>query len=163
MRHDAGIESTAAFLHHPLHPLMVPLPISAFLAALCTDFVSLFTADPFWPMAAYWCLIAGIGAGLLAGIVGAVDFVSLPGVRSLAAAQAHAIGNIGVLSLACLNLALRWHQPTHVAGWHFIFSGATVGLLAITGWLGGSLAYKHRIGQIAPEHGGVNLARAPSE
>lgn len=163
MRHDAGIESTAAFLHHPLHPLLVPLPISALLAALCTDLVSLFVSNPFWPQASYWCLAAGIVTGLVAGLVGAIDFVSLPGVRSLAAAQVHAIGNLTVISLALFNLGFRWHQPAPVAGWQFVLSLATVGLLAITGWLGGSLAYKHRIGQIAPEHGGMNLARAPAE
>ncbi len=163
MRHEDGIESTASVLRHPVHPLLVPLPITAFLGVFVADFVDLFAHSAFLAELSFWLLVAGIATGILAGIAGAIDFMTLPGVRSLDAAQVHAIGNCAVLVVALCNLGVRWYQPAHFAGWPILLSAGTAGLLAITGWLGGSLAYKHRIGQIAPEHGGMNLARPGGE
>ena len=157
-RHEAGIESAAAILHHPIHPLLVPLPISAFLAVFCADLVHLFVDNPFWSLAAFWLLIAGLVTGGVAVAAGFIDYMVLPGVRSLEAAQVHATGNLTMLVIALCNLGLRWYQPMYFAPWFIWLSVATVGLMTFTGWLGGSLAYKHRIGQVAPEHGGVNLA-----
>lgn len=163
MRHEAGIESTAAVLRHPVHPVLAPLPITAFVAAFCSDFINLFIDNAFWSQASYWLLIAGIVTGIVAGVVGAIDFFDIPGVRSLEAAQVHAVGILTVLVIAMCNLAVRWYEPTHFSRWPIVLSAATVGLLTITSWLGGSIAYKHRIGQIAPEHGGENLARGLGE
>ena len=154
-RHEAGIESAAAILRHPVHPVLVPLPIAAFVAAFSADVVHLFVPDPFWSLAAFWLLVAGLVTGGVAMVAGAIDFMTLPGVRSLEAAQVHAGGNLMVLTIALCNLGVRWYQPAYFARWFVLLSAATVGLLAITGWLGGALAYKHRIGQIAPRHGGT--------
>ena len=162
-RHAAGIESAAAVLRHPMHPLLVTLPITAFVGVFCCDFVNLFVYDPFWSLASFWLLIAGAVTGIVAAAFGFIDYMTLSGVRSLEAAQVHAIGNVTVLIIALCNLGIRWYEPTRFFAWYIILSAATVGLLMITGWIGGGLVYKHRIGQIASEHGGENLARHIAE
>ena len=34
---DRAVESTAAIARHPIHPMLVPLPIGLFIAALGSD------------------------------------------------------------------------------------------------------------------------------
>lgn len=154
--HSLGVESTAALFHHPIHPLLVPLPIASFVFALVTDLVYLFTHDAFWAQASFWLLVAGVVTGLAAGAVGAIDYTLIPSVRRMQTAQLHAAGNVTVVFIALINLFYRWFDHAgRVHGLGLLLSIATVGLLGITGWLGGALSYKYHVGAVAPENGGV--------
>ncbi len=93
--HSRGIESTAAIARHPLHPLLVPLPIAAFIFALITDIAWLRTGRAFWGEASYWLLLTGVVTGLLAAIPGLIDYLATERVRNLPAA-------------ACTARSTRW-------------------------------------------------------
>lgn len=153
--HSDGVESTAAVAHHPLHPLAVTLPIGSLVFAFAADIVFLATADTFWTRAAFWLLWLGILGGFAAAALGMIDYLAIKQVRRLGVAHAHAAGNVLAIAVAIANLVVHWVVRTPTLGWLAVaLSAVTVGILGITGFLGGELSYRHRIGQIAPENGG---------
>lgn len=70
-------------------------------------------------------------------------------------AHVHAAGNLVAIGLAVANLVVHWIVANPPLGWvAFALSAATVGTFGLTGYLGGEMTYRYRIGQIAPTHGG---------
>jgi uncharacterized membrane protein len=83
-----------------------------------------------------------------------IDFSTMDRVRSLTSAWLHAGGNVVAMGLAIINLSLRWSDPVAgVQGWGLTLSILTVALLGVTGWLGGELSYRHRVGAMNTESG----------
>jgi len=81
---DEPVPSVVQIAGHPLHPVVVPLPIGMFVGALVADLVYTRTHDRFWARAAHSMAAAGVGTGLLAGALGATDLVGRDRIRSLA-------------------------------------------------------------------------------
>jgi uncharacterized membrane protein len=150
-----GVPSTAAIGGHPIHPMLVPFPIGALVGALATDLVFRSTGNPFWAAGSMWLIGAGLVTGALAAVAGLTDFFTIARARSGTTGWVHFIGNALALVLALVNLLLRTGDP--VAGANttgLILSIVIVGILLVTGWLGGELAYRHKIGVIdAPSTG----------
>jgi uncharacterized membrane protein len=139
--------SRAAVNGHPIHPMIVPFPIAFLVGTLFADIALLASADPFWARAGQWLLGAGLVTGVAAAVLGAIDFFSVERARSLAAGWMHFIGNAAALLLAGWNFATRLGDATGaVAPGGIILSLATAFILVVTGWLGGELAFRHRIG-----------------
>ena len=144
---DQATPSRAAIGRHPLHPMVVPFPIAFLVGALAADIAFSATTDPFWARAAFWLLAAGIVMGAVAALLGLVDFLSIPRVRALTIAWVHFLGNGAAVLLAIWNIVLRWSDPAAPpAGLAIALSVIVVAILLVTGWLGGELAYRHRIG-----------------
>jgi uncharacterized membrane protein len=141
------IPSVAAINGHPIHPMLVPLPIGALSLALASDLAYLATRDAFWARSSAALLGAGIVTGALAGSMGATDFVGREQIRVKRDSWLHAGGNVMALGLSAINLlgrrrdAAKGVAPTGVA-----LSLATGAILLVTGWLGGELSYRHRVG-----------------
>lgn len=143
------VNSKAALFGHPIHPMLVTFPIAFLIGALATDLAWSGTRDPFWAEMSKWLLLAGIVMGVLAALAGFTDYVSRAEVRSHIAAHFHFAGNAVALVLAIVNLVLRWNDPAAaVLPWGLVLSAVTTGLLGLTGWLGGELAYRFGIGQM---------------
>ena len=141
------VPSVAAIAGHPLHPMLVPLPIGAFTFALAADVAYAATRDPFWARASTVLLGTGIATGLAAGALGATDFSGREQVRSHQEAWLHAGGNVAALGLAAVSLAARRADPErNVVPLGIGLSLLTGSILLVTGWLGGELSYRHRIG-----------------
>ena len=70
-----GIPATAAIAGHPLHPLLVTLPIGFLIGAFLSDIAFYSTGDAFWARASAWLIGAGLVTGVLAAIAGLVDFL----------------------------------------------------------------------------------------
>jgi len=143
--HDA-IPSVAAIGGHPLHPLLVPLPIGAFVFTLAADAAYAMTHDRFFARASTALTAVGIGSGLLAATAGAADFLGRERIRDHRAAWLHAAGNVSAVGLSAASLAMRLREPGKVPPVAMAASAAVGGMLMVTGWLGGELAYRHRIG-----------------
>lgn len=144
------IPSLAAIAGHPIHPMLVPLPIGAFTFALLSDVAYAATKDAFWARASATLLATGIVTGAAAGAVGSVDFSGREQIREHGESWAHAGGNVAALALAAVNLAIRRSDPQRGAlPTGLALSAVTGGILAITGWLGGELSYRHRVGVTA--------------
>ncbi len=143
------VQSVAAIDGHPLHPSVVPLPIGAFVGAWVADLAFSRTGDPFWSRAAHHLTQAGIATGLLAGSLGAMDFLGREQIRSHGSAWVHAGGNLTAVGLAAASLGMRGRpRGGGMQTGALAVSTAIVSILAVTGWLGGELSYRHRIGVI---------------
>lgn len=142
-----GVESTAAIAGHPLHPVLIPFPIAFLVGALVTDIVYWFANEEFWARASFWLIAAGLIMGLLASLLGLIDFVTIERARAYTAGWIHAVGNVAAMLLSAVNLWLRWDDmAAAVMPWGLILSVVIAVLLGITGWYGGELAYRHKIG-----------------
>jgi uncharacterized membrane protein len=141
------VPSKAALMGHPIHPVIVPFPIAFLVGALLTDLAFYTTRNEFWALGSMWLVGAGLLSGLLAAIFGLIDFAAVDKVRSHAAAWVHFIGNGIVLLLALVSLLMRVKDPVAaVIPLGMAISIADAALLIVTGWYGGELVYRHRIG-----------------
>jgi len=144
--HDA-IPSAAAIAGHPVHPMVVPLPIGAFTGALVADLAWALTRDPFFARAGRLLTGAGLLTGLVAAVLGGIDFLSRGQVRSHRAAWFHAGGNAATLALGGASLALRSRRGADgIVPGGLVLSAISGLVLVVTGWLGGELSYRHRVG-----------------
>ena len=143
-----GVQSNVSLLGHPIHPMLIPFPIALLVGALVTDLVYWFSQDSFWILASFWLLVGGMATGVLAGIVGVVDFLTIDRVRQHIDGWVHAGGNVIVIILAVVNLLLRLGNP--LLGSELLLAGTllsalTSALLVVTSWYGGELVYRHMI------------------
>src|SRR5690625_3039621 len=141
------IRSRAAIRGHPLHPVLIHLPIAALLMLAGSDLGYLITRDPFWARAGLW--LAGIGTvlGATSGVAGAVDLTAVARIRRLVTAWAHALLAVMLLSLASLNFLLRLNDPVaYLLPWGLYLSVLSTILIQITGLLGGQLVYEYAVG-----------------
>jgi uncharacterized membrane protein len=143
----AEIHSQAAIARHPIHPMLVPFPIGFLVGMLVADLVFVRTQDIFWATGAYWLGVAGLITGGAAAIFGAIDFFSKPQIRRLSVAWVHLLGNLAVMAVTLINVLIRVNnrldtiQPTGLA-----LSVLVVVLMIITGWCGGEMVFRYRVG-----------------
>lgn len=141
------LASTARIGAHPIHPMLVPVPIACFVGVLLTDIAYWKTAEITWSNFSAWLVSAGVVIGWLAAIFGAVDLLARRAIRNLTAAWIHGIGNLVVLLLATLNMLVHTHDAwTSVVPWGLTLSVLTVLVLLVTGWMGWALVYRYRVG-----------------
>lgn len=144
-----SIPSTAAVHGHPLHPMVVPFPIAFLVGALLTDVLYLWGGNLFWAQCSYWLLWAGLAMGLVAAMLGVADFFGDERIRSKLVARIHFAGNAAVIALAAINIGVR--SPGTAEGLYpegITLSTVVALILGVTGWLGGELAYRHRVGVV---------------
>jgi uncharacterized membrane protein len=149
---DWAVPSNAAVAKHPIHPMLIPLPISFLLGAFAADLATFWSDDAFWPRAALWLTGAGVVTGLVAAIPGIIDFTTIKRVRDHRAAWIHGLGNVVAMILSGISWALRIGDPAAaVRPWGLTLSTIVALILVVTGWLGGELSYRHRIGVLHDE------------
>ncbi|MCA1648892.1 MAG: hypothetical protein LC753_01010 [Acidobacteria bacterium] len=71
------MESRAKLLGHPIHPMLIVLPLGLFIAAVVFDALYMWRGSPTFATVAYWNIAAGIVGGLLAAVFGLVDVAVL--------------------------------------------------------------------------------------
>lgn len=147
--YDVKISSTAQIAKHPIHPMLVPVPIVCFVGALLTDVMYTVTAEMMWANFSAWLLVVGVIVGILAAIAGLTDFLSNRLIRTLTPAWLHMVGNLAVLILAIFNVLIHTRDAwTSVVPTGLILSIATVLILPVTGWLGWTMVYRHGVGVV---------------
>ena len=143
----ANPRSTARIGMHPIHPMLVPFPIVCFVGALLTDLAYWRTSEMMWANFSAWLLTVGVIMGSLAAIAGLIDFVADPLVRAQWPAWPHFIGNALALVLSVFNAFVHTRDAwTSVVPTGLILSAVVVVILLFTGWLGGALVHRHRVG-----------------
>jgi uncharacterized membrane protein len=154
--------STARIAGHPLHPLLIPFPIVSFIGALVTDVMFLTTGEGGWATASNWLIGVGLVTAALAAAAGFADYAGDDRVRQIGAATRHMIANIVVVTLEAVNFLVRLSTSSDGLGSLGVWlSLASVIILAYSGWLGGELVYRHRVGvrNDGDDHDGGELAR----
>jgi uncharacterized membrane protein len=132
---------------HPLHPLLVTLPIGAFVSSLIFDILARTRAHglPYLVDGAYWLIGVGLVGGVLAAIFGMIDFLALRGSPAFATAVTHLCLNVAILGLFLIGFV--WRSTDHVeldkTRWgQLALSAVAVALLLVSAWLGGTLVYR---------------------
>ena len=139
--------STAQIAGHPLHPMLIPFPIVSFVGALVTDVMYLTTSEGGWATASNWLLGIGLVTAALAAATGMADYMGDDRVRKIGAATRHMIANVVVVTIEPINLAVRLLDDNPaVPQLGLWLSIAAVLILLYSGWLGGELVYRHRVG-----------------
>lgn len=139
--------SKAAIAGHPIHPMLVPFPFALLFLVSVTDVVYAATSLPFWATASYYMLWAGLIGAVLAAIFGLVDFIGVSRVRSVTAGWAHMLLNVTIVALSFVNLLLRQGDVVHnILPSGLILSVVGSSLLLASGWFGGELAYRYKVG-----------------
>ncbi len=146
--------SRAAIKGHPVHPMLIPLPIGLLTAALVADTGYWVDGSRTWALAAVWLLGGVVVTGALAGAAGLVDFMSINKIREHRTAKRHALGNGLVLLLTSVSFLIRLDGVEEgVLPWGILLTALSAAIVTYTGWLGGELSYKHMFG-VNPEQMG---------
>ena len=139
--------SRVNLLDHPLHVMLVPVPIVCFLATLVTDIVYWQTAAMQWANISAWLLVIGLLFAVLAATAGLIDFFSEPLIRNLRAAWIHGLGNAAVILLSIFNALIHTRDAyTSVVPSGLILSALVFSILLVTGWNGWTMVYRHGVG-----------------
>lgn len=99
--------STAQIAGHPLHPMLIPIPITSFIFALGTDLAHAVTGDRRWSEATKWLLGAGLVGALGAAATGFTDYLGDERVKKLPSANQHMVANLALVGVQTANLGLR--------------------------------------------------------
>lgn len=147
---SSGVTSSVAIAGHPIHPIIVVFPVAFLTGAAGADIGYWLTQDFFWARASIWLIGLGLVAGILAALIGMLDFFRVPKVRKRTAGWAHMIFNITALILTAINFWLRFDRPDFIVPVGLIVSLLVATLLGLGGWYGGELSFRHKIGVIGP-------------
>jgi uncharacterized membrane protein len=129
---------------HPIHTILVPLPIGLWIFALVADVAAAATGATEWRTVAYYCIGGGVAGALLAAVAGLVDLLSVhdPVVRSIG--FKHMGLNLLAVALFTANCLMRRGAPDHAGPLWLTAAGVVV--IGLSGWLGGEMVYRHRVG-----------------
>jgi uncharacterized membrane protein/nitrite reductase/ring-hydroxylating ferredoxin subunit len=130
---------------HPLHPALVHLPIGLFVFSVLLDVASYLVADgnPF-VRGAFYAMLFGVVAALVAAVPGLVDRAAIradhPAKKT---ATTHMWLNIAMAVIFAIDLLLRANRLGESATppLLFLLSLLGVAILAVSGYLGGTLVY----------------------
>jgi uncharacterized membrane protein len=142
------MESRAKLLGHPIHPMLIVLPLGLFISAVVFDALYLWRGDVAFATVAYWNIAGGIVGGLLAAVFGIIDWMAIPaGTRAKRIGLLHGGANVVVV----LAFALVWFMR---AGAIDLAPSTTIFMLevgalllgSVAGWLGGELVDRLGVG-----------------
>jgi uncharacterized membrane protein len=127
---------------HPIHHLLVPLPIGLWVFSVVADVVFRAGGSSLWADMAFWTLACGIAGALVAAVPGFVDYLSLESPEARRVATIHMGLNLSLVVLFAVDLWLRTRRaPDDTLP--FVLSLIGVSVLAVSGWLGGELVYRY--------------------
>ena len=138
--------STASIAGHPIHPMLIPFPITFLVSALLTDIAYVWSQEAMWAYASWWLIAAGIVSALLAALFGFIDFFGERRIRRLKTAWYHMVGNLLAVVLSIVNFLVHNRDgaiaviPTGIT-----LSAIVVLLLLFNGWMGGHLVFRHGV------------------
>ncbi len=132
--------SPASIQKHPIHPMLVALPIGLWIFALVCDVVRAAGGAAIWGSVATYCVAAGIVGALLAAVPGLIDYFSIDEAQMKRIATFHLAVNLGAVFIFAINLWLRFRLPVES---NVPLALSLIGVLAIGlgGWLGGEMVY----------------------
>jgi uncharacterized membrane protein len=139
-------KSTAQIGGHPIHPMLIPFPITCLVGAFVTDLIFLSNGDRGFATASHWLIGFGIGTALLAAVFGLIDYMGDDKIRRLGVALQHMLANVTAVVISVINFIIRMDDPaSDVPNLGIFLSGAVVLILLYSGWLGGHMVYRHRV------------------
>jgi uncharacterized membrane protein len=148
--------SKASIAGHPVHPMIIPFPLALWTTSFATDVLFYLTRGSVLPLISKYLLAAGCIGAIAAAVPGIIDWLSITHPSTKRIANWHARLNIIALLIFAASLYLRMNAGgAHWVGYGLkipiLLSLLGVILIAISGWLGGSLSFEHGVG-VKPQH-----------
>jgi len=135
---------------HPIHPMLVTVPIGLWVFSLASDIVFASTGDNRWEVTAYFCLGGGVVGALLAAVPGFIDLLGLHEGTERRTGITHMVINLSIVVLQIISFWLRGRTDVGLQA-PMLLSVVAVAALFVSGWLGGQLV--HVLGVTQPHHG----------
>jgi len=136
----AIVRTPANIAGHPIHPMLVTIPIGLWIFSFVCDLAFVFgRGAPVWSTVALYTMAGGIVGALAAAVFGFIDLLSLPP-EPRRTALVHMTINLIVVVLYLVNFWFRRGTPDNPGGFVWL-SLVSIGLLVVSGWLGGKLVY----------------------
>jgi uncharacterized membrane protein len=135
---------------HPFHPILVTVPIGAWVSGLVFDIGSRVVGTPgFLAQGSVWLIAIGVAGAVLAALVGVLDLLAIPtGTPAFRTGLVHMGLNLAVTGAFAVNFFWRqttYGDPDPVAVGPLVLSAASLAVLAVSGYLGGKLAYRYGV------------------
>ena len=134
---------------HPFHPILVTVPIGAWVASLVFDIASrLVTGPGFLAEGSLWLIAIGVLGALAAAMIGFLDLFAIPtGTPAFRTGLWHMGLNLTIT--VGYVLGFLWRRTDSLDGpvalGPLVLSAACLALLAVSGFLGGKLAYHYGV------------------
>jgi uncharacterized membrane protein len=142
------VTALAGTYGHPLHPILVTVPIGAWVASLVFDIAS-HVAHPaaFLAQGSLWLIAVGLIGAVAAACAGVLDLFAIPErTKARRVAVIHACLNLTVTALYAAGFAWRYKShPAPVSAGQIALSVVSLIALAVSGYLGGKLAYRYGV------------------
>jgi uncharacterized membrane protein len=135
---------------HPLHPVLVNVPIGAWVAASVFDVSSHVVDHPgFLARGAWWLIALGVLGALAAALVGFLDLLAIPRKTPVfRTALVHMGLNLAVTGGYVAGFLWRRAEGVEagpVPWGPLVLSLVCLGVLAVSGFLGGKLAFRYGV------------------
>jgi Predicted membrane protein len=135
---------------HPFHPILVTVPIGAWVTSLVFDIGSHVVHDPdFLTRGSTWLIAIGVLGALAAAMIGFLDLFAIPtGTRAYRTGLIHMTLNLLVTVAYAGNF--WWRSATDsatgtVGAGMIALSAVSMAALGASGFLGGKLAYHYGV------------------
>lgn len=143
------MSSPASIGGHPIHPMLIPFPIALWVFSLISDLIYFWRGNPAWEWLAFYTLAGGILGALLAAPFGIIDYFAIRDRKVSKIAAWHARLNVLALLLFAASFYLRTKGGAELTSGDLrvplVLSIIGVASIALSGWLGGELVYKHGV------------------
>ncbi|MFE1295138.1 DUF2231 domain-containing protein [Streptomyces sp. NPDC058733] len=136
---------------HPFHPILVTVPIGAWVSSLVFDIASHVADRPaFLVRGSLWLIAIGVIGALAAACVGFLDLFAIPtGTPAFRTALVHMALNLAVTAAYAGGWAWRHGAGTTgqegVGPGQLALSAVALAALGLSGYLGGKLAYRYGV------------------
>ncbi|HSF10590.1 MAG TPA: DUF2231 domain-containing protein [Nitrospirales bacterium] len=143
------MKTPASIKGHPLHPMLIPLPLGLWIFSWIADLIWLSGwGSQLWQEIAFYTLGGGLVGAFLAAIPGLMDYLSLTDSHVKKIGTRHLTVNLIIIMICVINVWMRADGISYEGA--FALSTLNIMLLGLSGWLGGELVYKHGVAVDTP-------------
>ena len=137
------MSSPASIKDHPIHPMIVGIPIGLWVFSLVSDIIyAARWGGPVWNDVAYYTMVGGVIGALIAAVPGFIDYLSINEPKTKSTGTKHLIMNLSIVVLYIINIIIRTNGTPGMA-LPIILNVIGIGALLYSGWLGGDMVYEH--------------------
>jgi uncharacterized membrane protein len=128
-----ALDRSRLALRRPLYPLLAAFAVSCLAGTLATDIAYWLTADIMWVDFSDWLVTVGVIVGYLTIAVALIEMFAARSTRLRRPNWAWAIGLIGALILATLNMFVHTRDAwTSVVPWGVVLSAVVAAIVCVS-------------------------------
>jgi len=141
------MKSRASFKGHPIHPMLITLPVAFFSATLFFDILGMvYDKDSFRQTASY-LEISGVISALAAAVPGIIDYIYTVPPQSTAKKRAAKHGLLNITQVIIFFSAWLLRRDADISSFYVIgLEALGLVILSMAAWLGGTLVFRNQIG-----------------